>query len=111
LIETALAELDFLIAEAPRPWARQLELLHTIQGVGEGGPGAPRRDRRATRLPVCRGPLPRRVPVDVGVTDARLPRRSAPLAASGRVLTSRKTTGIPIPWSTPRRPPGRQQSR
>jgi transposase len=34
LIETALAELDAVIATACRPWAHQLELLQTIPGVG-----------------------------------------------------------------------------
>ena len=35
LVETALAELDAVIAEACRPWAHQLELLQTIPGVGQ----------------------------------------------------------------------------
>jgi transposase len=35
LVETALAELDGVIAAACRPWAHQLELLQTIPGVGE----------------------------------------------------------------------------
>ncbi|UOY03966.1 IS110 family transposase [Blastococcus sp. PRF04-17] len=34
LIEAALTELDAVIAAACRPWARQLELLQTIPGVG-----------------------------------------------------------------------------
>ena len=34
LIEDALDELDAVIATACRPWARQLELLQTIPGVG-----------------------------------------------------------------------------
>src|SRR3712207_4012515 len=34
LIESALAELDAVIAEACRPWAHQLDLLQTIPGVG-----------------------------------------------------------------------------
>ena len=35
LVEQALAELDQLLVEACRPWARQIELLQTIPGVGE----------------------------------------------------------------------------
>jgi transposase len=35
LVEQALAELDQLLVEAFRPWARQIELLQTIPGVGE----------------------------------------------------------------------------
>ena len=34
LVETALAELDAVIAKACKPWAHQLELLQTIPGVG-----------------------------------------------------------------------------
>ena len=34
LVETALGELDDVIAAACRPWAHQLELLQTIPGVG-----------------------------------------------------------------------------
>ncbi len=34
LVQTAIAELDAVIAEACRPWAHQLELLQTIPGVG-----------------------------------------------------------------------------
>ena len=34
LVETALAELDLVIAHACKPWAHQLELLQTIPGVG-----------------------------------------------------------------------------
>src|SRR3954452_9333878 len=34
LVEEALAELDALIADACAPWARQIELLQTIPGVG-----------------------------------------------------------------------------
>jgi transposase len=33
-VETALAELDVMIAAAMTPWAHQLELLQTIPGVG-----------------------------------------------------------------------------
>jgi transposase len=35
LVEQVLAELDQLLVEACRPWARQIELLQTIPGVGE----------------------------------------------------------------------------
>ena len=35
LIETALAELNAVIAAACAPWAHQLELLQTLPGVGE----------------------------------------------------------------------------
>jgi transposase len=34
LVQTAIAELDAVIAEACRPWAHQLQLLQTIRGVG-----------------------------------------------------------------------------
>ena len=34
-VEAALAELDKPIAAACEPWAHQIELLHTIPGVGE----------------------------------------------------------------------------
>jgi transposase len=34
LVEEALAELDAVIADACAPWARQIELLQTIPGVG-----------------------------------------------------------------------------
>jgi transposase len=34
LVQTAIAELDAVIAEACRPWAHQLQLLQTIPGVG-----------------------------------------------------------------------------
>jgi transposase len=34
LVQTAIAELDGVIAEACRPWADQLQLLQTIPGVG-----------------------------------------------------------------------------
>src|SRR4051795_1597882 len=34
LVEEALAELDAVIADACTPWARQIELLQTIPGVG-----------------------------------------------------------------------------
>ena len=35
LVDQALAELDQVIVEACQPWARQIELLQTIPGVGE----------------------------------------------------------------------------
>ena len=35
LVEQALDELDQLLVEACQPWARQIELLQTIPGVGE----------------------------------------------------------------------------
>jgi hypothetical protein len=34
LTEQALAELHVVIAEACRPWARQIDLLETIPGAG-----------------------------------------------------------------------------
>jgi transposase len=34
-VDRAIADLDLVIAEACRPWTRQLELLQTIPGVGE----------------------------------------------------------------------------